>query len=283
MTNLSKRRKHSQTREHNDSHAFRKGKWYTFLKTIACWCCFLKSMTDQIATIEEQYGEDRLRVMEESLRSTVTEVDAMFSPSLCLQELDIIEHSSGAEESEFHRLFGISAFRTKQKDLVCLRFDSCYQGRYYDMFYIFLDLHGQDGARPSIVAHTLPNFMPVDEWEANYLSIDVQSFSQCVSLHLNSYVARREQVRAVDSEFSENLEITSSDSFCHINIEFDDCIVKLLYHPDQRYPYSVEHVISSSGPRMLQRKRKQVGFNEQLLQLFKTTSLLSAIQSAFSQ
>ena len=180
-------------------------------------------------------------------------------------------------------MFGISAFRTKQDDLICLRLDTCYLGRYYDIFYVFIEILEQFGSHPSIIAHTLPNFMAVDNWEKTYLSIDVQSFSQCVSLHLNSYIARREQVREVDQTYSDSIEITSSDSFCHVNIEFDDCIIKLLYNPDQRYPYSVERVISSSGNRMLQKQLKQAGFDERTLQLFKSMSILSTIRTVLAE
>ena len=194
-----------------------------------------------------------------------------------------IESSPEIEEDESYRLFGISAFRTKQDDLVCLRFDTCYCGRYYDMFYVFIDILQQYGNQPSIIAHTLPNFMPVEMWEKKYLCFDVQSFSQCVSLHLNSYIARREQVREVDQVYPESVEITSSDSFCHVNINLDDCIIKLLYKPDQRYPYSVERVISSSGNRMLQKQLKQAGFDEKALQLFKTTSILSTLRTALAE
>ena len=125
--------------------------------------------------------------------------------------------------------------------------------------------------------------MPVGTWEKKYLCLDVQSFSQCVSLHLNSYIARREQIREVDQAYSDSVEITSSDSFCHINIDFDDCIIKLLYKPDQHYPYSVERVISSSGNRMLQKQLKQAGFDEKALQLFKRTSILSSIRTALAE
>lgn len=151
------------------------------------------------------------------------------------------------------------------------------------MFYVFIDIRQRFGSQPSIIAHTLPNFMPVGTWEKKYLCLDVQSFSQCVSLHLNSYIARREQVREVDQAYSDSVEITSSDSFCHINIDFDDCIIKLLYKPEQRYPYSVERVISSSGNRMLQKQLKQAGFDEKALQLFKRTSILSSIRTALAE
>ena len=196
--------------------------------------------------------------------------------------MDRIANSPEIEEDETYRLFGVSAFRTKQDDLICLRFDTCYCGRYYDMFYVFIDIREAFGNQPTVIAHTLPNFLPMEMWEKKYLCMDVQSFSQCVSLHLNSYIARREQLREVDQVYSESLEVTSSDSFCHVNIDFDDCIIKLLYKPDQRYPYSVERVISSSGDRMLQKQLKQAGFDEKALLLFKSMSNLSALQTALS-
>lgn len=68
----------------------------------------------------------------------------------------------------------------REKELTCLRFDTCYHGHYYEIFYVFLDL--KDPSNPQVVAHTLPNCMPLRMWVEKYLRLDVQSFTQCVSL-----------------------------------------------------------------------------------------------------
>ena len=132
---------------------------------------------------------------------------------------------------------------------------------------------------PKIAAHTLPNCMPVKDWEDLYLSIDIQSFTQCVSLHLNSYIARREQVRIVEKEFGKDLEVTSSESFCSINLQFDDCIIKLLYNPEQRIPYSVERVMSTTPTIYPQIKAKKAGLSQRSLDLFKEVSMDVAVRN----
>lgn len=77
-------------------------------------------------------------------------------------------------QNETYRLFGVSSFSTKKKNLACLRFDTCYQGCYFEIFYVFVRLQMKDKIFPRIAAHTLPSFLPIAEWEKEYLSTDIQ-------------------------------------------------------------------------------------------------------------
>ena len=72
----------------------------------------------------------------------------------------------------------------ERKKLTCLRFDTCYQGHYYEIFYVFLRVSKSAKNPPTIVAHTLPSFFPMDEWEKEYLANDIQVFSN-TALHLS--------------------------------------------------------------------------------------------------
>lgn len=76
-------------------------------------------------------------------------------------------------QNETYRLFGVSSFSTKHKNLVCLRFDTCFQGHYFEIYYIFVKLLKRDKVVPKIVAHTLPSFLPLAEWEKECLSTDL--------------------------------------------------------------------------------------------------------------
>ncbi|KAK8794172.1 hypothetical protein WA171_003297, partial [Blastocystis sp. BT1] len=225
----------------------------------------------KMTTIETKYGEHRLKVLNDKLRDIMT------------TELELIDKSPEdqyAIADESYRLFGVSSFLMKEKDLTCLRFDTCYHGRYYEIYYIFLEFPPVEESRiPKIAAHTLPNCMPVKDWEGQYLSIDIQSFTQCVSLHLNSYIARREQVRTVEKDFGKDVEVTSSESFCSINLQFDDCIIKLFYNPDERIPHSVERVMSPTATVYPQIRAKKAGLSQRSLDLFKEVTMDVAVRN----
>ena len=62
----------------------------------------------------------------------------------------------------------------ERKSLPCLRFDTCYHCHYYEIYYIFLKINKSTSVPPSVVAHTLPAFFPVDVWEKEYLVNDIQ-------------------------------------------------------------------------------------------------------------
>ena len=71
----------------------------------------------------------------------------------------------------------------KKKNLTCIRFDTCYLGHYYEIYYVFLQIPKTEGNPPTIVAHTLPSCLPVKFWEEEYLTADVQVvFSRFLSL-----------------------------------------------------------------------------------------------------
>ena len=139
---------------------------------------------------------------------------------------------------------------------MCLRFDTCYLGHYFDIYYIFVKLLKKEKVVPKIVAHTLPSFLPIDEWEKESLATDVQvmffllafhlqSFTQCVSLHLNSFIARREQCKAVQAAYP-SAELTASMGYTHVSIAFDHFRLQLVYPAASRRPCSVEQTVNES-------------------------------------
>ena len=75
----------------------------------------------------------------------------------------------------------------ERKKLTCIRFDTCYCGRYFEIFYVFLKIHKNAKTPPSIVAHTLPSFLPVEEWEKEYLVSDIRVLDDMCSLRLVFY------------------------------------------------------------------------------------------------
>ena len=161
-----------------------------------------------------------------------------------------------------------------------MRFDTCYHGHYYEIFYVFLDL--KDPSNPQIVAHTLPNCMPLRMWVEKYLRLDVQSFTQCVSLHLNSYIARREQIREAETEFASQVEIVASDSFQDVDVDFQEYRIKLHYALDQRLPSEVERVVNATLPATPRVVATRPNLSKQSLSLFKEKPLDAALRSFLS-
>lgn len=191
----------------------------------------------------------------------------------------------------------------ERKSLPCLRFDTCYHGHYYEIFYIFLKINKSPNVPPSVVAHTLPAFFPVDIWEKEYLVNDIQvrlslnssfqSFTQCVSLHLNCFIARRQQVLEADKKFAkvvfslmcylQTLELSSSDSYCEVRVVFADITLKLHYEMEERYPSVIETVVTKEEELFPQRKKCKVGFGEKEKTLFRTRDLISVLSQLLQQ
>ena len=67
---------------------------------------------------------------------------------------------------------------------------------------------------------------------------------------------------------TEKLQITSSDSFCEINILFADITIKLHYHQSERFPFEIESILTKEDHLFPQRSKCKVGFGEKEKQLF---------------
>ncbi|KAK8828675.1 hypothetical protein WA577_000157, partial [Blastocystis sp. JDR] len=218
----------------------------------------------RITSVREKVGDSFLTILNDALKRQVEEE---------LEEMKGSEDEAATRMDETYRLFGVSSFLMKKKSLTCIRFDTCYLGHYYEIYYVFLQIPKTGGNPPAVVAHTLPACLPVKFWEEEYLTMDVQTFTQCVSLNLNSYIARREQFRAVEKRLQNLGVITSSDSYTKMDLCFDDFALKLEYGYDERYPNRVEQVVENGQEAFKGKKKKRMGLTSDNLQKFYTQPL----------
>ena len=121
----------------------------------------------------------------------------------------------------------MSSFSTKRKNLLCLRFDTCFHGHYFEIYYIFVKLLKKDKVVPKIVAHTLPSFLPLDEWERECLSTDlpviVSFFIFPADLHAVRFSSSQQlhrPSRAVQSRAG-SVPLVGIDGFDGLHARFD--------------------------------------------------------------
>ena len=121
----------------------------------------------------------------------------------------------------------MSSFSTKRKNLLCLRFDTCFHGHYFEIYYIFVKLLKRDKVVPKIVAHTLPSFLPLDEWERECLSTDLQVHHVLLVFHADLHAVRfsssqqlRRPSRAVQSSAG-GVPLVGVDGLDGLHARFD--------------------------------------------------------------
>lgn len=104
----------------------------------------------------------------------------------------------------------------------------------------------------------------------------MQTFTQCVSLHLNSFIARREQCKAVQAAYP-SLELTASMGYTHVSIAFEHFRLQLGYSADSRRPHSVEQTVSEAVESFPRAAREQISLLSQHKSDFEHRDLLEVL------
>lgn len=104
----------------------------------------------------------------------------------------------------------------------------------------------------------------------------LQTFTQCVSLHLNSFIARREQCKAVQAAYP-SLELTASMGYTHVSIAFEHFRLQLGYSADSRRPHSVEQTVSEAVESFPRAAREQISLLSQHKSDFEHRDLLEVL------
>jgi len=130
---------------------------------------------------------------------------------------------------------GFTLFEHENKELA-LRLETCFEGKYYEHYHIFLDLDKNEKLR--ITHHTIPYFIPLDRVQKKYLNTNIKTFIQVVSDYLNCFVSRREQLvqlttcenvffnRLLTSNASDftTIEVTHKDRKYHMQLSYEDLL-----------------------------------------------------------
>ncbi|KNC49538.1 uncharacterized protein AMSG_05566 [Thecamonas trahens ATCC 50062] len=101
-----------------------------------------------------------------------------------------------------YRLAGKSVFPVGD-DKLGIRFETFYQGAFFESYFVILALDEEAGKPPSVFRHTLPHFLPLDAVASEFLGKSVATFIEKVSDLLHAFVARREHVRVLQEMHGE--------------------------------------------------------------------------------
>eukprot|EP01111_Echinosteliopsis_oligospora_P017052 TRINITY_DN7262_c0_g1_i1.p1 TRINITY_DN7262_c0_g1~~TRINITY_DN7262_c0_g1_i1.p1 ORF type:complete len:206 (-),score=31.36 TRINITY_DN7262_c0_g1_i1:33-608(-) len=172
-----------------------------------------------------------------------------------------------------------------------IRYDTCYRGKYYEHYYVFLKKKDDDDNdddndqnKIKIIAHTLPNFIPLVSIRDLYLHLDFRLFNESIIEYLNSYVSRREQLNQLEkckaieiSQVDTNRPLSSITIFAETYASKKNRSIKIkLRYQDMTssHPSSVEILkINEDG------SERPILFK--LAPLFMKYSLLEACEIAF--
>ncbi|XP_038051460.1 centromere protein O-like [Patiria miniata] len=116
-----------------------------------------------------------------------------------------------------YRLSGATVTSVSDR-YVRLRWDTFYQGEYYEPYYMELEFKGQ----LQVYRHTLPHFLQLTNIVDEHLNEELTYFVDEIGDLLNAYVSRRQQVAQLKLDHSSSIagDIRHSQSLDYVQITF---------------------------------------------------------------
>lgn len=172
---------------------------------------------------------------------------------------------------------GFTLFEHEGKELA-VRLETCFEGRYFDHYHIFLDLD-KNQEKLKISHHTIPYFIPLDRVQKKYLNTNMKTFIHVASDYLNSFVSRREQLMQLKEYETVWLNtLKTSDAFDLTTIEVKHKERKYIIH------LSYENLLATFPSKVevftLNEERKKVHVHE-MVPAFLENHLKAAFEKAF--
>lgn len=91
-------------------------------------------------------------------------------------------------------LGGYNIIKTNNDKAVCVSLATAYEGFYLDTYNLEIDLRSV----LRISHHNIPPFIPLNSLaEQSNIQTDVKAFLELLSLHLNAYAGRKQQLKLV--------------------------------------------------------------------------------------
>lgn len=171
------------------------------------------------AKVEELKKEkDRLRAeiqvhqSLQKLRTSVEETNADDSETSEILRL-MAKHTELKDVLLAHHLLGgYDVISTNQERSLCVSLPTSFQGVMLDTYHVELDVK----QTVRVARHSAPPFIPVERLAQDAdLQKDVRGFLDTLSLHLNAFVARRQQLRLV-KELHRSVEVLESNAPCSL-------------------------------------------------------------------
>lgn len=111
-----------------------------------------------------------------------------------------------------HTIFPLTPHRSG------IRFETSYNGEYFEQYYVIIEFDGENNA--TVHRHTLPSFIPITAELGPLLGKSLKRFMASTTLYLNAFVARRQQVLAVQEQHAGHLvgEIETTPAFDFVKL-----------------------------------------------------------------
>lgn len=111
-----------------------------------------------------------------------------------------------------HLLGGYDVIKTNQDKSLCFSLPTSYQGTMLDTYHVEIDV------KPTlqIGRHSVPPFIPLDRLaEETDMQKNIRGFLDTLSLHLNAFAARRQQLKHV-KDLHESVEVLETNALCSL-------------------------------------------------------------------
>ncbi|XP_036006509.1 centromere protein O [Fundulus heteroclitus] len=171
----------------------------------------LRAQRDQLkAEIRTHKNLQKLRAPED-LQRQEEEMDAE-SESSELWRL-MARHSELTDLLQAHRLIGgYDVIKTRQGKGLCFSLPTAYEGVYLETYNLEVDLK----PKVRIRGHNIPPFIPLSNLaEQSDLQTGMRAFLDAVSLHLNAFAGRKQQLTLL-KEQHKSVEVMESNLLCSI-------------------------------------------------------------------
>ncbi len=133
----------------------------------------------------------------------------------------VAEQSERRNVDELHtayRLAGKTAVHLKDQHGLAIRFDTSFDGRFYESYYVLL---GQRGAAAdgqfTLEKHTVPYFVPMRALAEQLLNSDLDRFLDATSDYCNAVVSRRQQCELL-KQLAGVTNIAATDAFDFVQL-----------------------------------------------------------------
>ncbi|RUS19757.1 Cenp-O kinetochore centromere component-domain-containing protein [Endogone sp. FLAS-F59071] len=150
------------------------------------------------AIAEEEATTSLTRIISNSLNGPAATNDKALED---FQEQLVQDIIAGCKERQitelqtYYRLSGRTIFPVKDHH-VGVRFETFYGGKYHEPYYLILKMDISTD-RLVVAKHTIPHFIPLRSLEKQYLNTDMDALTKSLDDHLQAYISRREQVKAL--------------------------------------------------------------------------------------
>ncbi|MFT7813132.1 centromere protein O isoform X1 [Arapaima gigas] len=175
--------------------------------TLCCHCLqiqivFILWSLQQVMPEVDEAKEDRYNEEEPN------EGDAQLHMSLLTNRLTHVKNLLRAH----YLIGGYNVTETRRGKGVCFSIATAFEGRSLETYNLEVDL----ARTMRIFRHNIPPFIPLERLMQEKLQSDIQGFLDSLSLHLNAYVGRRQQVRLIQELLHGSVEVLESNAFCSI-------------------------------------------------------------------